>query len=746
MDSIGRKLDSLGLSFNGSTRSGRNRTSPLRQTVLTILAILAFVALIASWSMGRTVRRSTQQIVSESLRSILAANVAMLQDWFATQKADVVNLASVDAVHESAVKILAESKVNFQWDEKDLDRLEEFSTLQDQLGSDQRLGWCVIDPGNVVVASEFGDLIGQTIPVSDHVRLRVMARKPAIVLPFKSPVAIQSAGPLSIAGGPVMGAMMPLLDDNRLVGSLVVLIDPLERFSELLTIARTGATGKTYAFDREGVLLTQSRFEDQLRRAKMLPSDPNVVSALNVTVRDPGVNVVEGLVPALSADEQSLTIMADHAIRGGSGENLTGYNDYRGVKVVGVWTWLPEYSMGIATEADLHEAFAPARLLNRSFRTLLSILATALFGVLFLAWRENAAGRRSAKETRSEGDVGDQRFGRYQLGELLGRGGMGSVYRGKHELLQRPVAIKVLAGCETDRKTAAVSSSSRKPVNQDAITRFEREVQLTASLRHPNTIHIYDYGRADDGTFFYVMEYIDGITLQQLIDDFGAQPPSRVIHLLLQVCGSLREAHSSGLIHRDVKPANVLLTAEAGATDWIKVLDFGLIKSMTTGVEDQSLTQSDTVTGTPMYMSPECVRDATESNALSDLYSLGAVGYALLTGKPIFEGTGSVDICMKQLNEMPPRPESRLNCDLPDDLQNVLMSCLQKDPKDRPQSIDELASALRSCDDAMSWTESDSIHWWEVVYRNALIDNEENAADANKEHDTLKNKSLENEV
>jgi serine/threonine-protein kinase len=282
---------------------------------------------------------------------------------------------------------------------------------------------------------------------------------------------------------------------------------------------------------------------------------------------------------------------------------------------------------------------------------------------------------------------------------MVGRGGMGAVYRGKHRLLSREVAIKVLEANE---------------INPQSLSRFEREVKMTARLRHPNTIDIYDYGRTDNSTFFYVMEFVDGITLQELVDEFGPQPPARVIHLLLQICGSLSEAHQLGMIHRDVKPSNILLTARAGLYDMIKVLDFGLVKEVNRDTVE--LTQSDGITGTPMYMSPEAVRDAATANQQSDLYSVGAVGYTLLTGLPTFQGDSSVDVCLKQLSEEPIRPCDRIGQPLPDDLQNVLMSCLRKEPQERPLSIDDLESALRQCADAGCWTAADALRWWEVEF------------------------------
>jgi serine/threonine-protein kinase len=214
------------------------------------------------------------------------------------------------------------------------------------------------------------------------------------------------------------------------------------------------------------------------------------------------------------------------------------------------------------------------------------------------------------------------------------------------------------------------------------------------------------------------MEYIDGITLQELVDRFGRQAPARVIHLLLQICGSLSEAHQLGMIHRDIKPSNILLTARAGMYDMIKVLDFGLVKRISDAAVQKSpgteLTTSDGITGTPMYMSPESVRDAATANEQSDLYSVGAVGYILLTGTTLFDGENSVDVCMQQLNDQPLRPCDRINEPLPEDIQNVLMSCLRKSPEERPLSADDLADSLRYCQDANRWTPADAIHWWEA--------------------------------
>ena len=669
--------------------------------VPTAAIALALVSMLATIIVGWFTLRSMRELTGQTLRSVLTANVTAMEMWLSEQKQEAFRAAEPESVQSAAAYLIAKSEDDFQWDTSDLMVEPAFGKLQEELTNEKFMGWCLMAPDHVVIASDLDDFVGKTLAIPDSVNQRVLQLQTAICPPMVSPAAIEPDGPLSIPGGPIMGAMAPIRTGNKAIGALVLLMNPMGRFTELLSVARSGKSDETYAFDAQARMLTQSRFDDQLRNAGLLPGDTRVPSMLHIEIRDPGVDLTTGTPPAVSIAEQPLTLMADQATRGGKGENLMGYNDYRGILVVGAWTWLPEYDMGITTEIDVAEAYRPVSFLRRSVLTLMTLLGISTMGLVLLA-----GGYRRLTNRVGIAQPIVQRLGRYERGELLGRGGMGSVYRGTHELLRRPVAIKVLGGDDLHGEN----------LSSQAIARFEREVQLTASLRHPNTIEVYDYGRTDDGTFFYVMEYVDGITLQHLVDKYGAQSPARVIHLMLQIGGSLGEAHRQDLIHRDVKPANVLLFSEIGLPDWIKVLDFGLIKSIASAPTDVTLTQTDTITGTPMYMSPECVRDAAVANEQSDLYSLGAVGYALLTGKPIFEGSGSVDICMKQLSEVPVRPSERLGTPLPEDLQNVLMSCLRKDPTERPRNMEDLASALRSCDDAGQWNEVDTIEWWEQVF------------------------------
>lgn len=272
------------------------------------------------------------------------------------------------------------------------------------------------------------------------------------------------------------------------------------------------------------------------------------------------------------------------------------------------------------------------------------------------------------------------RLGQYTLRDKIGEGGMGAVYRAEHAMLRRPTAVKLL-------------QPSR--VGAESLARFEREVQLTSQLSHPNTISIYDYGRTPEGVFYYAMEYLEGRTLDALVAASGPQAPGRVVHILAQVAGALREAHAVGLIHRDVKPSNVLLCTRGGIPEFIKVIDFGLVKRFDGG-EDVAVTRVDAIAGTPLFMAPECLVRPEAVGAAIDVYALGGVAYFLLTGSPPFTGSTVVEVCGHHLHTAPTPPSERLGHSIPLKLEALVMRCLEKDPKARP-SDGELCALLEGC-------------------------------------------------
>ena len=278
------------------------------------------------------------------------------------------------------------------------------------------------------------------------------------------------------------------------------------------------------------------------------------------------------------------------------------------------------------------------------------------------------------------------RLGNYTLEDKIGEGGMGEVYRAKHALLRRPTAIKLL---------------SRDKAGAVEIARFEREVQLTAKLTHPNTIAVYDFGHTRDGVFFYAMELLQGLSLQELVEEDGPQDPARVVHILEQVAGALAEAHDVGLIHRDVKPANIFVCERGGIPDFVKVLDFGLVKELET--KDPALSSTNTIAGTPHYMAPESILSPREIDGRVDIYALGCVAYYLLTASPLFDGGNLVEICSHHVHTIPEPPSERLGKTIPKPIEDLVLRCLAKKAEDRPGSARELADALRKCKELSPW-------------------------------------------
>ena len=297
-----------------------------------------------------------------------------------------------------------------------------------------------------------------------------------------------------------------------------------------------------------------------------------------------------------------------------------------------------------------------------------------------------------------------KRLGQYVIEEKIGEGGMGEVYRARHGMMRRPTALKLLP---VDR------------ARETDLIRFEREVQLTARLTHPNTITIFDYGRTDDGVFYYAMELLDGANLQRIVEVAGPQPEGRVVRILTMACGALAEAHALGLIHRDIKPANIVLCTQGGERDVVKVLDFGLVKQLALD-GDASVTVASTLIGTPHYMAPESIRDPESIDARADIYALGAVAYFLLAGSEVFSGKTIVEVCSQHLSQTPV-PIAERGVRVSAELESIVRACLQKKPEDRPQSAVELRSRLSACSGIERWDEDKARKWW-LEHQRAFAD------------------------
>ena len=288
-----------------------------------------------------------------------------------------------------------------------------------------------------------------------------------------------------------------------------------------------------------------------------------------------------------------------------------------------------------------------------------------------------------------------QQLGQYTLERKIGEGGMGAVYLAHHLMLRRPTAVKLLL---PDRVGSA-----------ENLARFEREVQHMSQLTHPNTVAVYDYGRSPDGVFYYAMEYLGGgIDLENLVRRYGPQPSGRVAHVLAQVCGALHEAHARGIIHRDIKPANIILCERGLVPDFAKVVDFGLVKEITTDAG----ASTQVILGTPAYVAPETITDPSKIGPAVDLYALGAVGYFLLTGKRMFDGATAFEVCIQHVTKTPKPPSQMTERAIAPELEAIVMRCLSKSPADRPASAADLGDELDAFARTADWDEARARAWW----------------------------------
>jgi serine/threonine protein kinase len=657
---------------------------------LLALAVLS----VAGYGLYATIERSLQRKLATDLQTILSADLAALDLWLKTQENSAADAAAEPFVQEAARELL-ESHKSIRTAAALINAPAQARVHEHMKSSFSRRGYIgclIVGRDGTVLASFREELIGKNAkdlwPERDFVDIP-LSGKPFVSRPMPSAALLPDKQGRLRSGVPTMFAAAPIrLGESTVDAVLLLRIPPEADFTRILNVARLGESGETYAIDRSGRMLSSSRFTEQIKQLGLIPNTEDADSLLTLQVRDPGVDLTQGERPSL--EPKPLTFMAEDVTAGHEDYNVNGYRGYRGVLKVGAWRWLDKYQMGVATEVDRAEAYEALFILRTAFVILFVLLVAAAIGLLvamLVLARVRLALRKATIETG--------KLGQYVLEEKLGEGGMGAVYKARHAFLRRPTAIKLL-----------------KPeyVSGDSIARFEREVQLTSTLNHPNTIAVYDYGRTAEGVFYYAMEYLDGIPLDALVKQYGPQPAARVVHILRQICGSLAEAHQAGLIHRDIKPANILVNCRAGLFDVVKVLDFGLVKS--TQQHDVSLTAAAHIVGTPQYMSPEGISDAASVDTRSDLYAVGAVGYFLLTGRPVFEGPGIMDLCRQHMEETAQPPSRYSPGTVSRELDQAILRCLAKDKLNRPQNARELEEQLAGCPESTGWTSESAQHWW----------------------------------
>lgn len=663
---------------------------------ITLIITFILLLVLGYWTHSN-VKGSLEEIRSEELRTVLNADVLALESWIEDFQNSVRFWSRTPEVSDEITYLLSYGNCD-----ECIERLQ-FSPWQDTLTgilkpyleNTRSAGYNIFDLDGYEVASNKRSVIGNQLNRTGlNLLFKALSGEATFLPPFDpSKLVYDDPNLKPIYTEPIVWAGNPVYNrSGKVIGYFGVGRNASEGFSDYIHIAQMGHSGETYAFNEQGVMLTNSRFTGQLRDINLIPQDEKSQSALNVVIRDPGGNLLEGYTPDMPLAARnftrpvalSLASTADTATPN-SDVIIDPYRDYRGVEVIGAYHWFPQYNFGIITEIDYDEAFAPLFYLDITFAVLILLLALVIGYSLYSSLRLVGLNRKVGEAAQ---------LGQYTLLRKVGEGGIGEVYLANHAMLKRPTAIKIL-------KPNIISS--------EVVERFEREVQLASRLTHPNTIEIYDFGRTPDGIFYYAMELLNGFTLAQIVQMQGEIPYERVIHILRQAAGSVREAHSIGLIHRDIKPQNIMLVQRGGIDDVVKVLDFGLVKDLTEDEANQTRTTQ--VTGTPLYMAPERIKSPKLSDLRSDIYALGAVGYYLLAGQSLFKFSTEIDVMFQVINT-DPEPLHTLNKEIPKPLSDFIQSCLHKDPDKRPQTAREVYAKLEEFEKKYPWSVDRARKWW----------------------------------
>jgi tRNA A-37 threonylcarbamoyl transferase component Bud32 len=654
----------------------------LRALLLSVLP-LALVALVGWWA-NREVARVMRERATDRVRNMLnAAEVAVRA--VAEQRQGLVRwVASEPRVREALLAVAARSGAPTDVLRRLPERARLDAVLAPILGSHGIDNFAFVDSTGRILASHDSTVIGLPSAVYPAARVARLRAGEAVTLP---PFGLDDGGP---ARRPAMLTAVGVHADSQ--GPMLGWFDvraPSAEYDALFAAGRVGRTGEVLLFDSAGTLLTGSRFDDDLRRVGLLRRDGGEASALNVRLADPGGDLLGGFNSAGPPRGWPLTAAVGSAVAGDSGSNVGGYRNYLGRTVVGAWQWYPKSGIGLVAEQAYDEAYAPLMLLRRAFGVLLTLLA---LGAVLISAGFRILRRTEARAARAE------RLGQYTLEQKIGEGAMGAVYRARHALLRRPTAVKLLRP---------------ERLSERAKGRFEREVQITSRLAHPNTVAVYDYGRTEAGTLYYAMEFLRGLTLDAVVNRFGPMPERRVVHVLKQVAGSLAEAHDQGLVHRDVKPQNVMLCHRAGVADLVKVIDFGLVKD-SPDARDPNLTSEGAAIGTPLYMAPEAASSSGEVDARSDLYSVGVVAYFLVTGEQPFFGLTAREVFKKHLEDRPEAPSVKLGRPVAPELESLILRCLAKSPVSRPESARALLCMLEDVVEPAlgAWGDDEADTWW----------------------------------
>ena len=485
---------------------------------------------------------------------------------------------------------------------------------------------------------------------------------------------------------PVMAVIVPVQNEKgKVIAAMMVRgFSTFSDFNRIFADFNISSGLDAYAIDRNGVMVTEGPLATSLATQNRFDLAADQI-ACNLRVCDPGVRLT-GLGQAnLSRQIRPVTVAVAEVLKPSAAVRTQAYPNYAGTDVVGAWRWLSPWNIGVIVEEDAADAFAPTRLVRFSFLLLGSLLSVTAF----------LAARKLAQTSTAE-QAAVHPLSRYQVSGELGSGGMGVVYRAKHLQLGRDVALKVL---RADR---------HRPEDR---LRFDREARLAASLTSPHSVMIYDYGRSDQNEAFCVMQYLEGLTLQEVVARSGYQPIGRVLSIMRQICDALAEAHSKNLLHRDIKPQNVMLSLDHSVGDWAVVFDYGLAKPLE---PSESLYQtSETIwSGTPMYMAPERFRDPGEVDPRSDIYSIGCIGYYMLAGSPPFVESDPETLFSLILTEEPVGIHIHRGDHIPSEIASLMKRCMAKDVNERFKTVVELGQTIDQLRIDHEWTIEQAKVWW----------------------------------
>ncbi|MEO1617409.1 MAG: serine/threonine protein kinase, partial [Planctomycetota bacterium] len=655
------------------------------------LAAIVPTALVGLWTY-HMVNSKLQEATGDELAGV-ADSVRVSVDQFLTDQARLANSWSRQVgLRDAVIGLLKLSQTNVA--PKELSNSSFAASIREQLitvSEREDIKYVIWDRTGQIIASwvpDGSDIRGQVSPQGAGNLARAMRGETVLY----GPEILEydpSSGFVPETEAPVMAEIMPIRDESgRVVATMLVRgFGMFDAFDEIFRQASENGGLDVYAVNRAGLMVSNSRAATQLLVDPDAPEINGDGVACRLRVSNPDTSIARSQVAPQLRRTQQLTYAAAGATIAQSGSRLDPYSNYAGQEVVGAWRYVDRWGLGIIVERPAESAFAAARFVRFGFLGLgLWLSLTAVVMASQIAKR-NALAHAAVHP-----------LSRYQLVSELGSGGMGVVYRARHKQLGRDTALKVLRG---DRD------------NVDDRLRFDREAKLASSLSSPHTVTIYDYGRGSSGEAYCVMEFLKGITLYDAVARSGFQDLGRVLYILRQVCDSLGEAHGLGLVHRDVKPQNIMLSLDASVGDWAVVFDFGLAKPLQPDAD--SYQTADTIwAGTPMYMAPERYRQPNEIDPRSDIYSVGCVAYFLLSGRPPFIECDPESLFALVLTEKPISIGVHRDEEIPEAITELVERCMAKRVDDRFATIEELALELDRLVATYPWTAADAKKWWRV--------------------------------